>query len=77
MAVLYGDLVGPAKLGHRLIVVKCEISKGKQFDKIIRVESVENNEVSLRTQYVGGKIHECPKICKVKRVKYAWFRKAH
>jgi hypothetical protein len=34
---------------------------------------VENNEESLRMQYVGGKIHEHPKIRKVKRVEYAQF----
>jgi hypothetical protein len=33
--------------------------------------------VSLRMQYMGGKIHERPKIRKVKRVEYVEFRKAH
>jgi hypothetical protein len=32
-----------------------EISKGEQFDKIIRVESVENNVVSLRSK--GSSMH--------------------
>jgi hypothetical protein len=50
-----------------------KISKGEQFDEIIQFESVENNKVGLRMQYMGGKIHEHPKICKVKRVEYALF----
>jgi hypothetical protein len=54
----YHKLMHSGFLTEETILSK--ISKGEWFDKIIRVKSVENNKVSLRMQYMGGKIHECP-----------------